>query len=959
MVQEHSSFVVSRRTVLVGASAGLAIATASALSSPWSARAATSSDFDRYRTQWLSTLVADYDPSDAVLVAYVRDMAAVASQYWHGSTPLNTATGRAYLWSDLNLATSTASATVTSTMARLRQLALALKTPGSTLSDDAGLTADLLSAFDWFLSTRYDASTYYDNWWDWQIGTPLAINDFCALMYNDLSSAQLDTAMAAIKHYEPDPTVTGGATSTGANRSWACTITMLRGALSGDQATIDSARNELETVFPYATSGDGMYPDGGFIQHVTYAYTTGYGLSLLQILTSMMVAALNTPWAFSTSQVSEVFDWTQNNFVPWIYGGGFMDMNHGRAISRFYETDRRQGRLVMGDLLQLAAIFPPENAQQLRSQIKGWLAAYESYSFTGSSPAEDQVSFFTFDSVQIQPVFLPSVVLGRQLMSDASVPIGAESTRSMIATSMARAVHRRPGFAMGIAMETTAIKPYECANGENRMGWYQGEGAVYMFLPDHLGHWANEWWPTANKCRIPGTTVIQKQPTVGVGVRSTVANIWAGGALLDGNGAVGMGLSFKTQTLKARKSWFCIDDAVVCVGAGITSTDGNTIETIIEQRNIGKNGASVPVIDGAPFTTVGSTPTSFTPRWAYIPNTCGYLFPASGTQIQAIREDRTGHWTDMDNRGTYEDYTAYARRFITFWINHGVNPSADTYEYIQLPGATQADVAAAADTMANVTIIANTNDVQAVTRAGDDSGDFITMANFWADPTPPKAGGIQADHRASVVLSKQGNELAIAVSDPTQRLTGNVTVTVDNAVVRRDAANPGDPEVQVIATSPKLQIAVPMSGAAGRSFVARFQIAEVAAAPVTVHYVDESGKTIAPDTVMRGNVGDPYEAQTAHVNGYALKVTPASSRGIFSTTPITVTIVYRSTSAGGATSTPPAALNDPDGRGGSGMLADTGSNLVGIGSAALGLLAAGAAALGIKSRRGGAAAIDE
>ncbi|GAA4175139.1 polysaccharide lyase 8 family protein [Gryllotalpicola koreensis] len=812
MNQEASPFSISRRTVMLGAVAAATLVATDAFAGPWTvpARAATVDDFDRFRLQWLATLVADYDTGDAALVAYVEDTAAVASGFWRGATPLNTSTSRSYLWSDLE--STTVSAEMTSTIVRLRQLALALKTPGSSLSDSAELKADILSALDWFLGSRYNLQKSYDNWWDWQIGTPQALNDVCVLMYDDLAPGQLATAMAAIAHYEPDPAVTGGTTSTGANRNWACAITMLRGALSRDQATIDSARLKLETIFPYASSGDGMYPDGGFVQHVYYAYTAGYGVSLLQVLSYMMVSAVDTPWAFSSAQTAEVFDWTQNNFAPWIYGGGFMDMLHGRGISRFYETDRRIGRLALGVLLQLAGAFPAESARVLRSQLKGWLTSYDSYSFAGGTPGEQQPSFFTYDPVPIQQVSLPSVVLGRQLMNDTSIPAAAESTRTVISTSMARAVHRRPGFAMGFAMETKAIRPYESANGENLMGWYQGEGAVYLYVPSQLGHWANEWWPTANKCRIPGTTVVQKQPVLGKAQRSTVTNTWAGGALLDGNAAVGMGLKFLTQPLTAKKSWFCIGDAIVCLGAGVTSTDGNTIETIIEQRNIGPNGKTVPVIDGTPFTKLGSSPTSFTPSWAHIPKAGGYLFPVVGTRVQAIREDRTGRWTDMDNRGTYEDDTLYSRRFITFWFDHGVDPQNDTYAYIQLPGAAQADVEAAAQTMAGVTIFANTAQVQAVSRDG------LTMANFW-DAGAPVTNGISVSAPVSVIVSRKAGELVIAVSDPTKALTDDVMVTVQGSAKHVVAVDSG---VTVLQTKSQVSIRVAVASAAGKTFVARF-----------------------------------------------------------------------------------------------------------------------------------------
>ena len=340
---------------MAGAVAVAALCAADVVVAPWTApaRAATTDDFDRFRLQWLATMVRHYDPADAVLVKYAQDTAAVASEFWRGATPLNTSDARTYLWQDLHDPTvSRQSALMTSTTVRLRQLALGLKTPGSSLASDPQLKSDLLSAIDWFLANSYHTVNRAGNLVGLADRHPKALNDFCVLMYDELSTEQIDTAMAAIRYYEPDPAITGGSTSTGANRNWACAVTMLRGALSRDQATIHSARLKLETIFPSATSGDGMYPDGGFVQHVYYAYTAGYGVSLLQVLSYMMVSAVGTPWAFSTGQTAEVFDWTQNNFAPWIYGGGFVDMLHGRGISRFYETDRRIGRLALGTELK-------------------------------------------------------------------------------------------------------------------------------------------------------------------------------------------------------------------------------------------------------------------------------------------------------------------------------------------------------------------------------------------------------------------------------------------------------------------------------------------------------------------------------------------------------------------------------------------------------------------------------
>ena len=789
---------ISRRTVLIaGAGTFPVLIGAGALLPAGAAVAATAADYAKVRTQWFGTLIGTYNLSDPVVQAYVTDSATAANVLW---SSLNTAPGRSYLWSDLD--SSTVSAIQRNNVGRLRTLAIALKSPGSTLSENAQLKADLLSALDWFLANKYAPTVHsYDNWWDWQIGIPLALNDFCVAMFDDLSSAQLATAMAAIAHYAPDPTVTGGATSTGANRNWACSIAILRGALSQDSATIDNAKTAMATVFPYSTRSDGFYPDGGFIQHVFFAYTGGYGVSLLQYLTYSMVATQGTPWAFSPNQVSEVYDWTQRNYRPWIYAGAFMDMNRGRSLSRFYENDHRIGRLTIATLLQLASVFPPLQAHTIRAQCKGWIDA-DSYQ-----------PFFSFDSIPIEQVRISSIVEGRAVLADHRIPAQAESAQTVVSTSMARAVHRRPRFAYAVAMDSTLIKPYEAGNSENLEGWYTGEGAVYLYLPNQLGHWPNEYWPTANKYRIPGTTVDTKTLSLGTGRGS--ANTWTGGALLDGNAALGMGLKFAVQTLTGRKSWFCIEDLIVCLGAGISSTDGHTIETVIEQRNVGPNGQTTPIIDGATVLSApSSTPTAFAPRWAWIPNAGGYVFPA-GSAIKAVREDRTGKWTDMDHRGVYDDTTLYTRRFITMWFDHGVSPSNASYAYVQLPGATQAQTSAMA-VSTDVTVVANTSQVQAVKRARGG----VTMANFWAAGAPTTSG-ITVDKTASVVVSRDHRQLSIAVSDPTQLETGTVTVTVEGAARRTLSVDSG---VTVLATTPDIKISVPVQGAAGKSFVARFRV---------------------------------------------------------------------------------------------------------------------------------------
>ena len=66
----------------------------------------------------------------------------------------------------------------------------------------------------------------------------------------------------------------------------------------------------------------------------------------------------------------------------------------------------------------------------------------------------------------------------------------------------------------------------------------------------------------------------------------------------------------------------------------------------------------------------------------------------------------------------------------------------------------------------------------------------------------------------------------------------------------------------------------------------------VQAADVTVHYQDENGKTIAPDEVLKGNVGDGYISMAKTISGYTLKARPDNATGFFSASPQSVTYIY-------------------------------------------------------------------
>ena len=61
---------------------------------------------------------------------------------------------------------------------------------------------------------------------------------------------------------------------------------------------------------------------------------------------------------------------------------------------------------------------------------------------------------------------------------------------------------------------------------------------------------------------------------------------------------------------------------------------------------------------------------------------------------------------------------------------------------------------------------------------------------------------------------------------------------------------------------------------------------------VTVHYQDETGKQLAPDQILTGNIGEGYLTQEIALAGYKLTQRPANATGFYTANPQSVTYIY-------------------------------------------------------------------
>ncbi len=756
----------------------------------------TPDEFDTLRARWLTLFTGgNYNLGDADVAARVVVNTSTAQSNW--TTMVKTGgNGRSFLWSDL--ASTTVSSQLSSNYGRLRAMALAYASTGSTLQGNASLLTDILGGLEWMYANRYnEGKIEYDNWFYWEIGVPLQVNDLAVLLYDQLTPTQLMNQMRAIERFTPVAhLLTNNAfLSTGANTAWKAQVVTVRGVVVKDATKMTAARDALSPVFPYVTSGDGFYTDGSFIQHGATPYNGAYGASVIRNLAGTLALTNGSSWTVTDPNLDNLYRWIYDSFAPFLFRGAFMDAVRGRDPARSVNQDHLAGHDVITSILAITEFAPPADAANFKAKAKAWIQADTFRSFISNAS-------------------MPALIRAKAVLNDNSITPAAEPIVNKQFPGMDRAIHWRPGFAFAVSMCSSRIYNYESGLTENLRGWYSGDGATYLYNSD-IDEYSSNFAPTVNPYRLAGITVDTQARTDGASKGTLSPKSWAGGAEIMGlYGSSGMELQATQSTLTARKSWFMFDNEVVALGSGITSTDNRTIETIVENRRL-KIATSALTVDGvAKSTTLGWSETMTGVGWCNLAATGGYVFPGGAT-LKGLRETRTGQWHDISNDDTT---TVNTNNFATLWFDHGSNPSGAGYSYILLPNQTAAQTAAYAAS-SDIVILENSSFAHAVRERNLG----ITAANFWEDGTHT-VGFITVDKKSAVLAHETTAQVDISVSDPTQLDTGVVTVELARSATALVSA---DAQITVLQLTPTIRFTANVSGAFGRTIKASFAVPDV------------------------------------------------------------------------------------------------------------------------------------
>ncbi|GAA1372972.1 polysaccharide lyase 8 family protein [Streptomyces beijiangensis] len=752
--------------------------------------------YDTLRLRWRDLMLGT--GFDAAAEPYKSKLSALGATAATLRSTMAVASGS--LWPDLDYAdpdpnTDTASygysAALGTSFSRLRTLAEAWSQPGTGLTGNAALLTEILAGLDHLHAERYNnTQATYGNWYNWQIGIPQALLDICVFLYDSLGATRIADYAAAVDRFVPDSAVaTYSGTSTGANRVDLCRVIALRGVVAKTPAKIATARDALSPVFPYVTTGDGLYADGSFVQHTVVPYAGSYGSVMLGGLSLLFSLLKGSSWEVTDSGRQVILDSVEKAYAPFLFNGLAMDSVSGRAVSRGVQTtdtrrllqdDHGRGHAIIACVALLAQSASAAESARWQSMVKGWIAR-DYYVPILTDPALGVAAAARLAAVQ-----------------NGTAAVAAEPTAHHLFPGMDRAVHRRPGWAANVAMASGRITYYENGNGENVRGWHSSSGMLYWWGKDFAnGQYSDSFWPTVDPYRLPGTTASKKVLADGAGGTWGAARPdvkWVGGASDGTYAAVGQYLKGLSSTLVAKKSWFFLDDAVVCLGAGIRGRDATGVETVVDNRNLGAAGVHAFTVDGtAQSTALGWNATLTGAKWAQIAGHAGYVFPGGAT-VKALRAARTGAWSDINSGGTTD---AITRRYLTLWFDHGTDPTDATYSYLLMPGATTAATAARAADTTWLTTLANTDNQQGV--AVPSLG--FTGINFWFAGT---VGTVTASAPAAVMIRESGGTATICVSDP-MRQSATIDVTWNRPV---SAVTAKDSTVQTVSTGSSLTLRI-------------------------------------------------------------------------------------------------------------------------------------------------------
>lgn len=599
---------------------------------------------------------------------------------------------------------------------RVKQMASAYAKPGTPCYH----SPKFLEGVEKGLQFWYARKPKSKNWWHNDIGQELQLERILILLDGQLPPDLVATGLTYFKDLSKP------SKATGENLVWFAGEYVTHGVLTGNEQEIRTGIGIIQGTI-VITELEGIQVDYSFHQHGPQLYSGGYGYGFLQDSSMWAFYVEGTRFAFAKDKIDLLSAYCLDG-CRWMMRGPMFDYGaNGRGLVRPPPKEPVPASARRDEYAdQLAKLNPAKSADFLA--IKAALRG------TGD----------------------PCLIQGNK-----------QFWRSDFMVQQAKDLY------FSVKMNSSRTVGIETINGENLKGYWLPFGLTYIAPKgtEYAGI-----FPVWDWAHLPGVT----SPTVVPPIKNNFSqpNAFVGGVSDGKNGACAMKLDL--DLVHAKKAWFFFGDDVVALGAGISSTVEQPVDTTLNQTLL---KGSV-IADGKALEE-GAHELKDT-SWV-LHNGIGYFFPEKADVTVGNRvQDGSYH-----SISSSIPEAPVSEKVFSLWLHHGVKPVDGKYAYIVAAGMDKKKMAEMA-TKNPFEILSNTPDLQAVEYLGTaqaifySPGELVLKSGMRVKVDQPCMLEIQSDKKGGMLtlasptdggkVNVSLNDKVIAFNLPTGQMAGSSQV---------------------------------------------------------------------------------------------------------------------------------------------------------------------------------------
>lgn len=608
---------------------------------------------------------------------------------------------------------------------RLKDMAMAYVRPDSKYFKDNDLYEKIVAAAEYWYTRRPTSA----NWWHGTVGNPQKLGVFLLEMRKGEKKLPVAIEDKLLYRMEAEPSRQAeDAVNEGVNRSDIALHYLYRACLTGDdQLMTRGFTNGFEPIKLADNGKEGIQVDGSYLMHGHQQQISSYGQEFMNTSVSFGLYAAGTEFALPKSQLEILSNFARNTFFKVIRGQYVHHNTLGRSVSRT-NAFNRSGNSRFAEAM---IIMDPEHKTEyelILKRLKGEEGA--NYGLKANN-----TSYFVGDYV----------------------------------------IHTRPEFSFSVRTVSNRTVRSEHGNGEAIQSYFTSDGFTsFMQKGDEYYNVPVGW----NWTRLPGVTSPQypfneipqwKENQYKKGFSNFVGgvsdSIYSANVYFLTDYHKDDSSNPKTQdpvNTEGYKSWFFFDNEVVCLGAGLTSTNVHPLNTGVEQ-NLLKSDVTVSTTSGEETLAQswrGENTYQDNLKWVHH-NGAGYFFP-NGGKVHVENSTVTRAWYEINNGYSKDPVDTDV---FTLWFDHGLNPKEASYEYVIVPNKQTAADMRTYD-MSHIEILSNTSGIQAVK---DKKANILQIIFTKAGKFEHDGMTLETDEGAAIILKNVGTpEVTMHIADPGQ-----------------------------------------------------------------------------------------------------------------------------------------------------------------------------------------------